>query len=302
MYRYRIYGEIVESEFELKLLVPARITDTAREPITILERDVENEVLGILEASGAMEKHYQIGPEISAFTNIGGFFLIRNGKEILIKLKEGYTYDTVSAWILGFCLSMALLQRKSLTIHCSAISTEKGAVLISGTPGAGKSSLAGKLLESGLKLMADDVAGISFDNNECMVQPAFPYQKLCSNEIDKKGLNKKTLVYINEDKDKYLVPVTNIFEYNPQKLRFFFFIIKIPTEKLSITKLTGFDCFLAIKENLFLHKLHGNWESSPEIINQCMKIAASCPVYLIARPENADTLDEIYKNVINLLS
>lgn len=301
MYRYHIYGVTIESEFELKLLVPAKECDNSQDVITIKERNVENEVLDILDKANAIKKQYVIGLKISAFKNIGGFYLIRGGNEILVKIKEGYTYETISAWILGFCLSMALLQRGTLTIHCSAIATDKGAVLVSGTPGAGKSSLAGKLLEHGFKLMADDVAGIHFDKDECMVQPAFPFQKLCSNEIEKKGLNKKELIYINEDKDKYLVPVNDIFEYNPKKLQAFFFIVKASVDSLTIKKLSGFACFLAIKDNLFLHKLKGDWEKTPEVINICMRIASCCPIYLIIRPENTETLEEITKKVMNEL-
>ena len=299
MYRYRIYGVIVESQFELKLLVPAGEYDTSQDVITITEKDVEEEVLNFLKENNAIQKQYEIGLKKSAFKNKGGFYLIQNGKEISFKLNEGYTYETISSWILGFCLSMALLQKGLITVHCSAIATENGAVLLSGTPGAGKSSLANKLLEHGFKLMADDVAGIQIYNDECMIHPAFPFQKLCSNEIEKKRLDKNSLIYINEDKDKYLVPVHDLFEYTPTKLQAFFYIVKASVDRLTIKQLTGFDCFIAIKDNLFLHKLQGEWEKSPEVIKMCMIIASKCPVYLIVRPKNAETLDEIYKIVLN---
>ena len=188
-----------------------------------------------------------------------------------------------------------------MTVHCSALRSDKGAVLIAGTPGAGKSSAARKLIEKGLRLMADDVAAARFENNECMIYPAFPFQKLCSNEIDKRGIDRKTLIYINEDKDKYLVPVRDIFESEPAKLRAFFYIIKGQMEELKIQKLTGFDCFVSIKDNLFLHKLRGDWETIPEVINLCMKIASSCPVYIIVRPEHEDTLDAITDKMMELL-
>ena len=302
MYRYKIYGEIIESEFELKLLVPALESNVSQDVITIRERDIENEVLSFLEEHNALQKQYEIGLNKSAFKNKGGYYLIQGGKEIFIKLNEGYTYETISAWILGFCLSMALLQKGTLTIHCSAIATETGAILISGTPGAGKSSLARKLIEDGFKLMADDVAGVHFEDDNCIIHSAFPFQKLCSNEINKRGLDKKNLIYINEDKDKYLVPVNEIFEYSPKKLQAFFYIVKSPEKELKIQKLTGFDCLIAIKDNLFLHKLNGEWENTPEIINICLKIASCCPIYLIVRPERSDTLEEISKKVLHLIS
>ncbi len=301
MYRYTIYGILVESEFEISLLLPANDHDRYVETVTIKETDVEDEVKLFLKESAAMNKHYEIGLTKSAMENIGGFYLIQNG-QILVKIKSGYNYETISPWILGYCLSMALLQKGVLTIHCSAIATDNGAILISGTPGAGKSSLAGKLLEHGYKLLADDVAAIRFVDGDCLVYPAFPFQKLCSNEVEKRKLDKDTLIYINEDKDKYLVPVTDIFESNPRKLKAFFYIIKAPVDCLTIQKLSGFECFLSIKDNLFLHRLTGKWETTPEVINQCMKTASVCDVYLITRPENADTLEEISQEVINLIS
>ncbi len=301
MYRYTIYGILVESEFEINLLLPANDHDRYVETVTIKETDVEDEVKLFLKESAAMIKHYEIGLTKSAMENIGGFYLIQNG-QILVKIKSGYNYETISPWILGYCLSMALLQKGVLTIHCSAIATDNGAILISGTPGAGKSSLAGKLLEHGYKLMADDVAAIRFVDGNCLVYPAFPFQKLCSNEVEKRKLDKDTLIYINEDKDKYLVPVTDIFECNSRILKAFFYIIKAPVDCLTIQKLSGFECFLSIKDNLFLHRLTGKWETSPEVINQCMKTASMCDIYLITRPENADTLEEISQEVINLIS
>ena len=302
MYRYKIYGIILESEFEFNLLVPTDESDDTRYVITIKERDIEEDVIHFLKENNATERRYDIGFKKSAFENQGGYYLIQNGNEIIVKLKDGFTYETVSAWILGYALSMALLQKGIMTIHCSALSTGNNAILISGTPGAGKSSLAGKLLENGLKLMADDVAGIHFKDNDCMVYPAFPFQKLCSNEIEKRGLEKSNLIYINEDKDKYLVPVKEIFESEPKKLQYFFFIVKAQVDRLTISQMTGFDCFMAIKENLFLHRLiGGTWESKPQVINACMKIAANSKIYLVFRPENKDTLDELCDEITKII-
>ena len=300
MYRYKIYGIILESEFELMLLVPADESDQMSDVITVREKDVEEEVLDFLKEADALKKHYEIDLKKSAMENIGGYYLITDS-QILVKLKEGYTYDTISSWILGYCLSMALLQKNILTIHCSAITNNAGAVLVSGTPGAGKSSLAGKLLEHGYKLLADDVAAIRFKDDKCLVYPAYPFQKLCSNEVEKRALDKSRLLYINEDKDKYLVPVDGIFEPTPHQLKAFFYIIKAPVEELTFKKLSGFECFMSIKENLFLHRLKGNWENTPEVISQCMKMASGCDVYLIIRPERKNTLDKICENVITTI-
>ena len=297
MYAYKIYGIVIESEFEIKVLLPAEGGYDRQDVITVRERDVEDEVMRILTEADALSCSYEIGMSVSAFANQGGFFLIRGGNEISIKISKEFNRDTVSPWILGFALSMAMLQRNILTIHCSAVVTNEGAVLISGTPGAGKSSLARKLIEDGYGLMADDVAAVRLCGDDCMIYPAFPYQKLCSNEVKSRNLNIDDLVYINEDKDKYLVPVKEIFVDSPTRLSCFFYIIKAPVKELSVRRLTGFECFITIKDNLFLHRLKGSWETAPEVIGSCMNIASKCPIYLIIRPDGADTLDEIKSEV-----
>ena len=301
-YRYEIYGIILESDFQIRPLTHVPGENDGREVITVSEGDVEDEVMRILREAGAIERKYEIGTPVSAFFNRCGYYLIRDGREIIVKIREGYDYETISPWILGFSVSMALLQRKVMNIHCSAVVFDDKAVLISGTPGAGKSSVARRLIESGYRLMADDVAAARIVGNDCMIYPAFPFQKLCSNEVKARGLNLEELIYINEDKDKYLVPVKDIFEASPKKLAYFFYIVKAPVEKLRFEKLTGFDCFLTIRNNLFLHRLTGSWETDPEVINLCMAIASKCSIYIIVRPEDQDTLEEIRGKVVETMN
>lgn len=301
-FRYEIYGIILESEFPIRPLSPVPGENDGREVIAVSEGDVEEEVMRILKEAGSVERKYEIGMSVSAFFNRGGYYLIRGGREIIVKIRERYEYDTISSWILGFSVSMALLQKKVMNIHCSAIVFDEKAVLIAGTPGAGKSSAARRLIESGWRLMADDVAAARIEGDDCMIYPAFPFQKLCSNEVKARELDLEELIYINEDKDKYLVPVKDIFEASPKKLTYFFYIVKAPVEKLMIEKMTGFNCFMTIRNNLFLHRLTGTWETEQEVINQCMAIASKCSIYLIVRPEGQDTLGEIADKIKELSS
>ena len=299
MFRYQFYGCIIESEFEIKLLIPAESEAGSDDVIRICERDVEADVRRILEEHN--EKYYVVDLQTSAFWNHAGYYLMRGGKEIAVKCSEDFNTDTISPWILGYCISIVLLQKGIMAIHCSALKSDGGAVLVSGDSGAGKSTLAGKLLENGCKLMADDVAAVRLEGEECMVYSGFPYQKLCANEIERKQLIKEELTYIDEDKDKYLVPAHDLFEADPQPLRQFFYIVKAPVDHLQIQKMSGFACFMSIKSNLFLANLTGEWENSPEVIGQCMKIASKCDIYTVIRPEDKDTLAEMTERVMNIV-
>jgi hypothetical protein len=198
---------------------------------------------------------------------------------------------------------MALLQREILSIHCSAVcmpeGCDDGAVLITGASGAGKSTITRKLLERGYKLMADDVAAVRKEDKPT-VYPAFPYQKLCRNEIEKRAFNMEELIYIGEEKDKFLVPVKDSFVGNPQNLKYLVYLVISDEPEVKIEKLKGIAQFIAFKRNIFLHKLCGSWENDSKFLNLCLKLAADCPVYVISRPVGKDTIDEIVDCIMNI--
>jgi hypothetical protein len=312
MYRYLIYGMIVESEVEFMQLVKAdgdvdtsllqNENSTGEADIRIVEKKCKEEVTEYLEKLGRLKWKYEIGLDYSCFFNRGGYYVIRDGKEIAFEVSEGFTPATVSSWLLGFAMTMALLQKRLLAVHCSAVAADDGAFLISGEPGAGKSSLTRKLLERGYKIMADDVAAVSLKENHSensangkyvAVYPAFPYQKLCRNEVESRNFDMDELIYIGESKDKFLVPVKEKFVIQPQKLKFMVFLCVGDVEELKVEKLAGMSQYMALRQNLFLHKLYGDWESIPEVINLSMGIAGQCPIYLIVRPKEGNSQDKM---------
>ena len=176
-----------------------------------------------------------------------------------------------------------------------------GFAFLMGESGAGKSSLTRKLLERGYHIMADDVAAVEFDGEKDMVFSAFPYQKLCRNEIDKRKLDNNELIYINEDKDKFLVPVGNLFVSDPQPLKLLVFLTVGDVKEVSIRKLTGFEQFLGFNNSLFLNALKGPWENSPEIINLALKLASKCHVYQIVRPVDGDSQDRMADEIEKII-
>ena len=300
MYRYKIYGLILETEIEFRQLMPTSEIDEQR-TVRVIEEDVEEEVITRLTEANALECKYTISFDISAFMNKGGYYLIRNGREILFKTKPGYTPETIAVWILGFSLTMALLQRDTIAMHCSALLCDKGALMVVGVPGAGKSSVTRVLIESGFRFLADDVAPIRNVDGTNMVYPAFPYQKLCRNEVEKRNMNLDELIYISSEKDKYLVPVKEIFDENPQPLKCIVMLMAARTDKLVVQRIKGFDTYRVVRENVFLHKLQGAWEGDPRAVNACMKIASEVPVYLIVRPIEKDTLFEIRDEILKIV-
>lgn len=293
MFKYKIYGLVIETDVMFDQLVKADDTDNA--DVTIKAGSISSKVSEHLE--GAANSYYEIGFEESCFRNKGGYYVISRGKEIIYETKEGYTPEMVGPWLLGFAFAMLLLQRKTLAVHCSAIADKNGAFLISGVPGAGKSSLTRVLLERGYGIMADDVAAVRIEEDGANVYPAFPYQKLCRNEVEKRDMDQEELIYINEDKDKFLVSVKEAFVGDKRPLKYLIFIVISEKDKVEVHKLTGLNQLFALKENLFLTRLKGSWLNKKDLLDICLQVASGCPVYLIERPRGVDTLKEMADTV-----
>ena len=292
MKKYILYGLTIETDVNFIQLIKA--DDTSETDIIIKQENCQEEVTDYLTKAGAFEKRYEIGLNYSCFYNKGGYYVIREGKEIVYKPNVGYSPEALGSWLLGFAMAMLLLQRKTLAVHCGAVcskgdGSDKDVVLITGHSGAGKSSLTRRLIEDGYKLMADDVAAVRCEDT-VTVYSAFPYQKLCRNEVDKRGLNYDRLIYINEDKDKFLVPVENDFSVVPGKIKFMVYVMEADVKEVQIRKLSGLEQLMAIRENLFLNALKGDWLISKDVLNLCLKMAENCPVYVLARPRNVDSL------------
>lgn len=295
MYRYKLYGLTIESEALLFQLMKA--DENSPVDATIRMDRVSEEVLRYLEEKDALKCRYHIGFTYSCFFNIGGYYVIQNGNEIIFEMNEGYDIETVSCWILGFCTAMLLLQRQTLAVHCSAVTDGENTILISGEPGAGKSTLTRRFLEKGYKLMADDVAAVRLEGDNAIVYSGFPYQKLVRNEVESRNLDIGKLIYINEEKDKFLVPVDENFEDKPQILKNFVFLVVGDVPEVQFGQLRGLDMLFAIKNNLFLHKLPGTWENEKELVEECLNIASKCNVFIVVRPSEGDSTIKILEKL-----
>ena len=296
---YKLYGFLIEADIEFDQLILADDADkTGNTAIITVKRNAI--IYDVNKGLENEEQNYKIGFDISYLRNSWGYYLVKNGREIFYELKDDASIIDVKPFLLGYCMAMALLQNNILAVHCSAVcepeGLDEGAILIAGESGAGKSTITRRLLEQGYRLMADDVAAVKMEDN-AFVYSAFPYQKLCRNEIKKRNFCMEELIYIGEDKDKFLVPVKDAFVRSPQKLKFMVYMVITEKTEVQVQKLKGIAQLIAFKNNLFLHRLRGDWENDPGVLDLCLTIAADCPVYVISRPENKDTIDEILNNI-----
>lgn len=283
MLYYKVFGLIVASDLPFLQLVKCEET---KDYDVLIEKTELSETL----RKKSEQIKYEFGQNYSWLLNLTCQIEVIDGKIIRYALTGGGNVEWLQTYILGFGMSMLALQRNMLPIHCSVVSDEEGAVLIAGESGAGKSTLTTAFLKNGYSLMADDMAWADGE----MVYPAFPYQKLCRDVVEREGYDLSELIYIDEDKDKFLAPYRGTFCTEPKKMKGFLWLRLTGAGQVEEQEITGFDRLHVYVGNLFLRKLMTAEQKYAPYIGQIgLKMAANVPVLSIARPIGKDTAREV---------
>ncbi len=296
MYQYRLYGFKIISDLEFPQLLPEQESMSDATEIYIEAGAVPDEIARITD------KQYEFGQKFSWLSNRTTWLMVENETRIRYALKEGGDIMHLRTYILGWGMSMLAMQRGILSIHCSALADEKGAILIAGESGAGKSTVTAAFLEKGYRLMADDMAFVETKPGEAVwVKPAFPFQKLCRNVAMEKGYQLEELIYINEDKDKFLVPYKGDFSVEAVPVKAFIMLGVTGAQEIVTKEITGLDKFYVYANNLFLRHLLKQDKYSPAIGQKCLEMAAVVPTYYIGRPHDKDTTEQVIAAAMGLV-
>jgi len=221
--------------------------------------------------------------------------VIENGKTITYSFRPGKNEMYLRAYILGYGMAMLCLQRGILAIHCSALVIHDKAYLISGESGSGKSTITGNLLlDTDSFFLADDMTAVYKDADGIVyVEPAFPYQKLCRDAALDQGYTLDELIYIDEDKDKFLVPCKERFYSRRAPLGGMIYLYPHKGEDVQYADATGMQLFGLCANNLFLRHLLGAQKFEPYIGQRCLDVASGMRACTIGRPLGKNSVDEI---------
>lgn len=295
MNRYHLYGFCIETDLDFPQLVKEDAVSSEMDVIRVVETTVPEEIKNITD------RKYEFGEEFSWLKNDTTWIVVEKGNTIGYKLTGGGWPSYLQTYILGYGMSMLAMQRGILAIHCSAVADEEGAVLIAGESGAGKSTVTAAFLENGYRLMADDMAFVRTAPSErAMASPAFPFQKLCRNVALEKGYRLEELIYIDEEKDKFLVPYRGTFITDSVPVKAFIMLSLTSGEKVQMQEITGFNKLHIYVNNLFLRHFLKEKKYSPAIGQKALEMAATVPTYVVSRPQTGDTSKEVAELALRL--
>lgn len=283
MFFYKVYGVTVESDLFFPQLVVCE--DTTRCDVTIRSVGFSEEI-----EEKSVRIKYEFGHEYSWLCNTTCQLQVYDGKRITYALTGKGNSEWLQTYILGYGMSMLALQRDMLPIHCSVVADEKGAVLIAGESGAGKSTATTAFLKAGYTLMADDMAWADGEK----VYPAFPYQKLCRDVVEREGYDMDELIYIDEQKDKFLARYRGEFSTEGRLMKGFILLHLTSKKKVTVQEVNGVDRLHVYVGNLFLRKLMTSEQKYAPYIGQIgLKMASKVPLLCIGRPAEGNTTKEV---------
>lgn len=303
---YQICGLNVESDFTLQGAY--EIEKPSKVHVTIGQEEIEEKYTEIMP----VEYEHEIGHgfinhqekwSCARFRGIA-VFVIREGNRIGYHLYEGYEAKHVSDLMIEYCLSVLAYQRNMLMIHGSGICYKGKTLIISGVSGAGKSSLAEEFLERGYQMMSDDVVPIDVEQEDLYGYPAFPLRKLCADAVERKGLDKSTLIPIQDDgREKYGMYLQDEYYTEKAPLGAMVILEKGNVEKPVITEILGADKLKYLTEYFIRKEIYKQISYPKESFMKAIKVANKLPMYKVIRPENqitvkeqADMLEKILEN------
>lgn len=314
-YNYDMYGMKVRSDLDFPQFEPVRSQekdgDHGGEEVRIRRMNTEEEA-GFRREHGGCICGSVLGMDESWLCNRTLEMSAERGAQIRYHIREGGDPGAVRTYLAGFGMAMLALQQGRLPFHCSALESPGGkGVLIAGESGAGKSTLTAELLERGYRFLADDMAVVDVSGEDGVwVYPSYPYMKLCRDAVARQGYVPEKLLYIDEKKDKFLVPCTERFQRKKVRLEKFVFLGILPegertkdrSGKIRVERITGPDSMIVYKDNLFVRHLWKGRDPGREIWQNCLRMAQKIPVYSVKRPAAGDSTAEVAAEVHELHS
>lgn len=205
-HRYQAFGLAIQSGFELPF---AALPGERSIDVDIREGSVPASLRAPVVDHGI----WQAEPHAFLLHAAGvARFLVRCGREIVVAPRGGSA--AAIAAVLNASVAAALLQQRGVaTVYASAaVRPGGGAVLLFGF---GKSALLAALLARGYRLLADDFTAVAEHRGKPCALPAYPALRLWADMVAKLGWETRARSRVNDQVEKYLVPVPGDFHAEP---------------------------------------------------------------------------------------
>lgn len=290
-YYYKLYGINIESQIELKELIKSNKSEN---DVKISYGNVPNDVIVLMEQGCrgyCTEKIMWFEVE-----NVAVYY-VSNGNNIIVQAYKNCSIYDIKTYLLGTALGMLMIQRNSVAIHGGTIVVDNKAITIVGDTGAGKSTLTSGLRIKGYPFMADDVSVLS----ESMVNFSYPQQKLCKDAMKSFGYDLNDYTMIDDDREKYVVPVKDNFIMKPMKLSAIFEVSISDDIDVSIEEIKGSEKLKILMKNIYRVEILNIVGFNQQYFKACVNLMNNIHLYKIKRPKNQFSINRQIEAIENTM-
>lgn len=289
-YFYRVYGLNIDSNIEI-LEFPKRNEDFKdKDIVTILYGQTPNNILEEIREGKSI---HVTKDHVWFHIDHVATYCIENGNKVIVDTCEDCDISLMKVYIMGSVLGFLLLQRESTAIHGGTVVINGNAIIFTGERGAGKSTLTTALVKRGYNFVADDVAALSF-YNKIVVEPGFPYHKLCVDALENMYYVKESYPCFQADgKVKYIVPDFYGFYKRKVPLTAICELDMGEVDNVKVEEIRGGEKLNKIIKNIYRTEYIGSMGGmTPKYLKKCIEIAKKAKFYIITRPKGKYTVDD----------
>lgn len=224
-----------------------------------------------------------------------GWFLVRNGSEILIEPEKGADEKLITLPLVGVVLATLLHQRGLLVLHASAVGINEHGVAFLGQKGKGKSTTAALLYRRGHPVISDDILAISFTNdNVPSIIPGFPNFKLLPDTIHALGDDLNSLSECYDGAVKRYSSFSKNFPEKKLPLKAVFCLDEGDNPRL--VKLEPQQAITALMGNTYLARYGNKLFSNAQVVanlKHCSNVVNHASIYNLERPKSFHLLEDL---------
>lgn len=290
-FSYRIAGLSVEADIELpsaarRLQVSDELADVR------IVAGLVPESLDRPRGQGA-EWEYDGAAFLLRVPGVGRFLMV-NGRDLRYDQDPAHTGGDLPLYLVGTCLAVLLGQRGLLVLHASAVTVGGRAMLFCGEAGAGKSTLAARLCQSGYDLLSDDLCSVARDEQHGVVIGADGRRvKLWQASIAHLALEPQRGPAVQVATEKYYMQAT-AEEPEARPPGAIYLLACAPDGTVpTLERLSPVAAMHALEAVLYRPVLVRALEMEAACFAACSALLRHAPVYRLSRPKEFCRMDEV---------